>query len=475
MSEPEPAAAAKEALACGCDEESYVGQRVYLQGTGTWWSGSNFAATIVDINDDNHTVKVQYTDGGFKRFAKEEFNSLLICEDVDHDLHFGTRDYEWSHDQYNHVAEVEDEVTRLQHSLQAAVEKRDFLEAHELKQKLRLRMENAAQIRQREVLLAQLVSKQDFLAAAEVQVEIEALTRGAEKFEEKKPVTNVSFDEIIQKATKRALGGGLAGAAAMIVQVSSLMWMRTAMNYQYRYGTSTKEAMKKLYKEGGIRRFYKGYPAALLQGPLSRFGDTAANVGVLTLLDSMDSTRNLPVGIKTFFASSVAAAWRIVLMPIDTVKTSFQVEGSGAWSKLIAKQRASGPTIWYHGALGASAATFAGHYPWFATYNFLDSIIPLPAKDETLKKLARNASMGFCASVVSDTTSNSLRVMKTFRQTSEVKVSYPAAARAVIEKDGLRGLFGRGLKTRIMTNGIQGVTFSVAWKYLDEQLRQKNY
>jgi hypothetical protein len=32
------------------------------------------------------------------------------------------------------------------------------------------------------------------------------------------------------------------------------MWMRTIMNYQYRYGTSTTEAAKKLYKEGGVGR-----------------------------------------------------------------------------------------------------------------------------------------------------------------------------------------------------------------------------
>ena len=40
------------------------------------------------------------------------------------------------------------------------------------------------------------------------------------------------------------------------------MWLRTTMNYQYRYGTSTKEAMKKLYEEGGIARFYQGVPLA---------------------------------------------------------------------------------------------------------------------------------------------------------------------------------------------------------------------
>jgi hypothetical protein len=34
------------------------------------------------------------------------------------------------------------------------------------------------------------------------------------------------------KILTKAFTGGLAGASAMVVQVTSLMWMRTTMNYQ---------------------------------------------------------------------------------------------------------------------------------------------------------------------------------------------------------------------------------------------------
>lgn len=121
--------------------------------------------------------------------------------------------------------------------------------------------------------------------------------------------------EIFRKAGKRALGGGIPGAVAMGTQVVTLMPLRSTMNYQYRYGnTSTATAIRTLYADGGIRRFYRGIGPALFQGPLSRFGDTAANSGMLTLLDSFDSTKDLPVGVKTACASSTAAAWRIFLM-----------------------------------------------------------------------------------------------------------------------------------------------------------------
>jgi hypothetical protein len=55
---------------------------------------------------------------------------------------------------------------------------------------------------------------------------------------------------VFNKAMGRALQGGLAGAAAMGINVLALMWMRTTINYQYRYGSGTMEAFKKLYAEG---------------------------------------------------------------------------------------------------------------------------------------------------------------------------------------------------------------------------------
>lgn len=280
-----------------------------------------------------------------------------------------------------------------------------------------------------------------------------------------------SMQEILQRAGKRALGGGLTGAAAMGIQVGSLMWLRTTMNYQYRHGTSTGEALRTLYKQGGVRRFYRGVAPALIQGPLSRFGDTAANSGVLSLLNSHESTVNLPTGAKTVVASASAALWRIFLMPVDTTKTILQVEGKPGLNILKGKFKAGGPRVMYHGALAASGATFAGHFPWFFTFNTLSAKIPVP--EDTVPKLLRNAVIGFSSSLVSDTVSNSIRVVKTTRQTYATPISYPQAVRHVVATDGLIGLFGRGLKTRLLANGMQGMLFAVLWKAIEEQWRKR--
>ena len=274
---------------------------------------------------------------------------------------------------------------------------------------------------------------------------------------------NNNNNDILHKSLNRALGGGIAGASAMAIQVGSLMWLRTTMNYQYRYGTSTKDAIKHLYKDGGIRRFYRGVGPALFQGPLSRFGDTAANTGIITLLDSNDKTKDLPVSIKTFAASSTAALWRICIMPIDTCKTILQVEGKNGLKMLTQKIKKNGPVTLYHGSLGASGATLVGHYPWFFTYNYLNQ--KLPEYDSTIKNLLRNGFIGFSSSIVSDCTSNSIRVIKTTRQTFHKPISYSETVKYIIKNDGISGLFGRGLQTRIIANGFQGIMFSILWKY----------
>jgi len=270
----------------------------------------------------------------------------------------------------------------------------------------------------------------------------------------------------MNKAAKSAIRGGTAGAVAMGANVACLMWMRTTVNYQYKNGTTFPVALRTLYADGGIPRFYRGVLPALVQGPLSRFGDTAANTGILTLLNSLESTKDMNVGIKTVAASASAAIFRIFLMPIDTVKTTMQV--TGKFSNVINKVKASGPLVLYDGALASASATFVGHYPWFFTYNYLSEKIP--KQDTQLGELGRRAILGFCSSAVSDTCSNSIRVVKVYKQSNPVAISYPEVVRNVIKESGVRGLLFRGLETKILANGMQGILFSILWKHFEEAL-----
>merc|ERR1719245_950566 len=271
--------------------------------------------------------------------------------------------------------------------------------------------------------------------------------------------------EIIQKASKKAVSGGLAGMAAQAINVLALMWMRTIMNYQYRYGGGLTETVKKLYAEGGIPRFYRGLAPGLIQAPSARFGDTAANDGALAALEHT----SLPTAAKTMCASATAAGFRVFLMPIDAWKTTKQVEGKEGLQKLMDKTKKH-PTALWQGAVGAMTATWVGHYPWFYTNNQLREV--MPQFEFKNGKYVRNAVIGFASAAVSDTCSNSLRVLKTTRQTALEPIGYMESAKQIIEKEGYAGLFGRGLGTRILTNGIQGALFTIGWKAIAEMMNK---
>ena len=226
--------------------------------------------------------------------------------------------------------------------------------------------------------------------------------------------------KVLADAGKKALGGGIAGALAMVVQVVALMWMRTTINFQHKYGMSTGEALAALYAQGGITRFYQGMGAALLQAPLSRFGDTAAYAGLTALLENVD----MPASLKTLCASFAAALFRIFITPIDTFKTTLQVDGAAGMAILSDRIAKSGFSTLYSGALGSSVATLVGHYPWFLTYDFLNSRVP--KYDGSIAKLSRSAILGFISALTSDVVSNSVRVVKTAKQV-------PSSARATAQ------------------------------------------
>lgn len=185
----------------------------------------------------------------------------------------------------------------------------------------------------------------------------------------------------------------------------------------------------------------------------------------------------LPLGVQTALSSAAGASLRLLLTPLDTLKTTRQVQGPRASDLLLARVREGGVPQLFNGALANFAAGWVGSYPWFLTYNTLSAALPPAAGLEGLVRrcgraggwglgpagdalgqptqggggsleaaqralartghravhsvpLPRSAAIGFAASAVSDTTSNSLRVLKVVRQVRSPRAAAlsPAAA-----------------------------------------------
>ena len=56
--------------------------------------------------------------------------------------------------------------------------------------------------------------------------------------------------------------------------------------------------------------------------------------------------------------------------PIDTLKTTLQVQGARGTILLRKRIKSNGVGSLWWGALATAAATFVGHYPWFATVSY---------------------------------------------------------------------------------------------------------
>lgn len=67
---------------------------------------------------------------------------------------------------------------------------------------------------------------------------------------------------------------------------------------------------------------------------------------------------------------SSAALFRMTLTPIDTLKTTLQVQGARGTALLRQRIKTNGVGSLWWGAFATAAATFVGHYPWFATVSY---------------------------------------------------------------------------------------------------------
>ncbi|GMI01061.1 hypothetical protein TrLO_g490 [Triparma laevis f. longispina] len=242
------------------------------------------------------------------------------------------------------------------------------------------------------------------------------------------------------------------------------MWTRTTMNHQYKYGGDFKTSLNTLYLDGGIKRLYSGLPFALIQVPLTRFCDVLSNELATTFILS-----SVPLPLRSFAGSCVASSFRFILTPVDTLKSTLQVNGKEGLNEILEDFNVE---RLYRGGVGNAAASLVGHYPFFLTYNFLTDLIPEGARsvegEGLLTFLAYRAAVGVGASAASDCVSNVLRILKTVRQTTEEDLTYKEVFDKLLEEeDGdLLKVWSRGLSTRVSINALQSGLFSVGWKYL---------
>ena len=204
----------------GSAEPPRVGERVLIEGTGRWWSGSRFVAVISEFDPQGDTVKVRFSDGGFKRFARADFVRLVAHAHSYHEENIEPMHEETIAGEVGEGTAVE---RRLTTRINAGHDLAPKLAAELRRHREKLRMDQEA--------LQDAIGRRDFLHAHEIDQRIRAVeARLAELGMLEAPAAQQS--EMLRASLKKALGGGFTGAAAMAVQVVSLMWLRTTLYYQ---------------------------------------------------------------------------------------------------------------------------------------------------------------------------------------------------------------------------------------------------
>ena len=128
------------------------------------------------------------------------------------------------------------------------------------------------------------------------------------------------------------LKDGLGGTLAMTTQITTFYWLKTTTTYQYKNGLGTLEAFKKLYNTGGLKRFYTGFIPSLLLGNTCKFGD-------VVFYKYLERQQNLSTIEKSCYASILSTAWRINLLPLDTLDLMLQTHGKEGFKILKKKSQ----------------------------------------------------------------------------------------------------------------------------------------
>ena len=84
---------------------------------------------------------------------------------------------------------------------------------------------------------------------------------------------------------------------------------------------------------------------------------------------------------------------------------------------------------------------------------------------QALSKTRKKVANAFDNIIRGSVTSDSLEELEEILFSTDMGYD---TVKSIVKKDGVLGLFGRGLKTRIMINGLQGVIFTVCWKFFED-------
>ena len=253
----------------------------------------------------------------------------------------------------------------------------------------------------------------------------------------------------LKNLVEMGIPGGIAGG----VQLSSLYWLRTIIKYQYVYPQTLMATSRNLWKEQDRYRLYRGFIPNLSKVFLGKIGESS-------LIKHFQPENHNDIFQNTILTAGIITAWKTLMMPLDTIGNSYQVNGLN--SKEIIKNRIKrqGVSTLWSGTLVYLNISFINYSIWVYTYHYLNKCLPTQINSDL-----RNGFIGLSSTFMADIVINPLRVLKTNIQSHPEKKKYSEIYRQVFKN---RRDYFRGIQTKMIFNCLNGALYVILWKRLDE-------
>lgn len=234
-----------------------------------------------------------------------------------------------------------------------------------------------------------------------------------------------------------------ACTGASFLQSIMLFWIKPIIKNQHVYGGSMTHTFKSLLNSKDRFRLYRGYIPYVLKSSIGKTSD-------IVIYKSLCNTEN---DFSPMIAGVLSSTVKVSIMPLDTISNIYQVHGKNGY-KYINGNLYRG-TFAYGAIQGINSSCWLFSYSQLKTHSLF--------KNENLNHIY----CGFFSSLITDIIVNPFRVIKTNKQVNSNNISYIDIVKS------LQGSFYRGLKTRLLLNGINGSLFVLFWKNLEEVITYK--
>ena len=128
-------------------------------------------------------------------------------------------------------------------------------------------------------------------------------------------MTTLNYQKI-KTLVEMGIPGGIAGG----IQLSSLYWLRTIIKYQYVYPQTLRTSSRNLWRDTDRFRLYRGFIPNFSKVFLGKIGESS-------LIKHYQPQNKNDILYNTILTAGVITTWKTLMMPLDTIGNSYQVNG----------------------------------------------------------------------------------------------------------------------------------------------------